>query len=191
MMILPDVLAPGLDLVLCGTAASRISAARRAYYANPGNRFWPTLHEVGLTPVRLRPEQYAEVLRWGIGLTDLCKTESGSDAELSALAFDVPGFIDKIRRFRPALVAFDSKTAGRTFLGRARLNYGPQPETLFGAALFVVPSPSGRARSFWDIGPWRELADAVRRRREARGLIRFPDDLLDHPESVKLGRSMR
>ena len=42
--LVPDVLSPGLDLVFCGTAPSPISFKRRAYYANPGNSFWPTLH---------------------------------------------------------------------------------------------------------------------------------------------------
>ena len=82
--LVPDVLAPGLDLVFCGTAPSPISFKRRAYYANPGNSFWPTLHRVGLLPERFEPERYAEVLRHGIGLTDLNKTEYGSDHELSA-----------------------------------------------------------------------------------------------------------
>ena len=80
----PDLLAPGLDLVFCGTAPSPASFKARAYYANPGNAFWPTLHAVGLTPERLAPQRYPELLAWRIGLTDLNKTEYGSDHELSA-----------------------------------------------------------------------------------------------------------
>lgn len=166
-MILPDLLVPGLDLVLCGTAPGRASARAGAYYAGPGNLFWPTLHRVGLTPVRLRPEQYPELVGYGIGLTDLCKTESGSDAELSRGCFDVPGFKAKVARVRPAAIAFDSKTAARAFFARHTVAYGRQAETLAGAALFVVPSPSGRARSFWDLRPWEELAAFVRARRGA------------------------
>ena len=41
--LMPDLLAPGLDLVFCGTAPSPVSFKARAYYANPGNAFWPTL----------------------------------------------------------------------------------------------------------------------------------------------------
>jgi TDG/mug DNA glycosylase family protein len=51
-------LAPGLDLVFCGTAPSPASFKARAYYANPGNAFWPTLHAVGLTPERLTPQRF-------------------------------------------------------------------------------------------------------------------------------------
>jgi len=56
-MVLPDVLAPGLAIVFCGTAVGTVSARRRAYYAGPGNAFWPTLHRVGLTPRQLLPEE--------------------------------------------------------------------------------------------------------------------------------------
>lgn len=169
--VLPDVLAPGLDLVLCGTAPSRTSKEAGAYYARPGNLFWPTLHAVGLTPELLAPRDYARVLDHKIGLTDLNKTEWGADHELSRDGFDVPGLAAKIGRFRPAALAFDSKAAGRAFLGRP-VRYGLQPETASGALLFVVPSPSGRARAFWDIGPWREVAAFVHARRASRG---------DHP----------
>ena len=81
-MILPDVLAPGLRIVFCGSGAGAASAARGAYYAGPGNKFWPTLHAVGLTPRRLAPEEFASVLEYGIGLTDLAKTRSGPDTQV-------------------------------------------------------------------------------------------------------------
>lgn len=163
-MILPDVLAPGLHLVLCGTAPSRASKEAQAYYAKPGNLFWPTLHRVGLTPVHLRPEEYRRVLDWGIGLTDVNKTEWGADHELSREAYDPEGLRRKVLAFRPAALAFDSKTAARAFLGRP-VAYGPQPERVGETAVFVLPSPSGRARTYWDIGPWEEVAAFVRARR--------------------------
>ena len=56
---LEDLLKPGLDLVVCGTAASSISAERGQYYAGPGNRFWSVLEETGLTPRRLQPSELA------------------------------------------------------------------------------------------------------------------------------------
>ena len=60
MTILPDVLGPGLRVVFCGSAASTVAAARGAPYAGPGNRFWPTLFEIGLTPRRFAPEEFRE-----------------------------------------------------------------------------------------------------------------------------------
>ncbi|QJE72847.1 mismatch-specific DNA-glycosylase [Aerophototrophica crusticola] len=167
-MILPDVLAPGLDLVLCGTAPSRISAAKAAYYANPGNRFWPTLHEVGLTPCRLDPAEYRRVLNYGIGLTDLNKTEFGCDHDLTPGAYDVAGFRAKMLACRPTAIAFDSKNAAKAFFRAPVVPYGRQDVTLEGIVIFVVPSPSGLARRFFDLGPWQELGDFVARLRNRR-----------------------
>ena len=173
-MLLPDVLKPGLDLVFCGTAPSRISFERRAYYANPGNSFWRTLAGVGLLPELLAPERYAEVLRFGLGLTDLNKTEWGSDHELSPDRFDLAGLRRKLTRYRPAALAFTSKTAACLFFGQRSLPAGPVPETLSAALepralrsirYFVLTSPSGRARSWWSIEPWQVVAAFVAERR--------------------------
>jgi TDG/mug DNA glycosylase family protein len=152
--LVPDLLAPGLDLVFCGTAPSPASFKARAYYANPGNAFWPTLHAVGLT--------------LGIGLTDLNKTEYGSDHELSPDAMDAAALHAKLRRFRPAAVAFTSKHAASLALGLKSPAYGRQAEPIEGVVAFVLASPSGRARSFWTLAPWREVAAFVMERRLMR-----------------------
>jgi TDG/mug DNA glycosylase family protein len=159
--IVPDVLAPGLRLVFCGTAPSKASAAARAYYAKPGNRFWPALHEAGFTPRRFRPAEYAALLGLGIGLTDLCKGHSGNDDELPEGALDRDALRARIRRYRPGVVAFTSKNAARAFLGR-EVGYGWQPEQVGATRLYVLPSPSGQAVRFWDLAPWRALAEAIR-----------------------------
>jgi TDG/mug DNA glycosylase family protein len=83
MSVLPDVLAPNLAIVFCGTAVGTASALRRAYYAGPGNAFWRTLFEVGLTPRVLEPDEHAFILEFGLGLTDLAKNISGADHVLS------------------------------------------------------------------------------------------------------------
>ncbi|MEI6558806.1 MAG: mismatch-specific DNA-glycosylase [Rhodospirillaceae bacterium] len=164
-MIIPDVLRQGLALVICGTAPSRASREAQAYYAHPGNIFWKTLFEVGLTPRLLAPRQYPEVLAFGIGLTDLNKTEWGADSELSPSAFEVGRFVGKMAACRPRVIAFDSKYAAATYFGRKTVSYGRQAETLAGSILFVVPSTSGRARRYFDITPWRDLALTVDRYR--------------------------
>ncbi|MDP2333169.1 MAG: mismatch-specific DNA-glycosylase [Reyranella sp.] len=165
---LPDLLAPGLDLVFCGTAPSPVSFRARAYYANPGNAFWPTLHAVGLTPERFAPERFRELLGHGLGLTDLNKTEVGSDHELSAGAMDARSLHAKLCRFRPAAVAFTSKHAAALALGVKSPGYGRQKDLLEGAVAFVLASPSGRARSFWTLAPWQEAATFVAERRRSR-----------------------
>jgi TDG/mug DNA glycosylase family protein len=162
--VLPDVLAPGLRVVFCGVAPGRVSAARRAYYAGPGNKFWPTLFRIGLTPRPFQPHEYPQVLALGLGLTDVCKTAFGADHELARDAFDAPGFRAKMERFRPVTIAFDGKFAAKMALQVKTIPYGRQPERFCGATMFVLPSPSGRARRFWDERYWFELAVFVRER---------------------------
>ncbi len=158
----PDVLKPGLAVVFCGTALGRVSAQKRAYYAHPGNFFWRTLHEIGLTPERIAPQDYERLLEWGIGLTDLSKSYFGNDVDLPADAFDVEALQAKIRHYRPAILAFTSKTAAAAFLNTptGHLTLGEQPLPFEGTRLFVLPSPSGQARRFWDIRPWQAVAHA-------------------------------
>src|SRR2546421_12020821 len=99
--VLPDVLRTGLRLVICGTAAGTKSAERQAYYAGRGNKFWQALHEIGLTPMRLQPDDYQSLVQYGIGLTDLAKHDSGSDTELPVGCFDQEGLRHKIFAIQP------------------------------------------------------------------------------------------
>ena len=160
--VLPDVLAPGLRVVFCGSAAGAVSARLGACYAGPGNRFWPTLHRVGLTPRRIAPEDFRSVPSYGIGLTDLCKTESGPDSGLPPGADDAAALAGKIVRFRPAILAFNGKRAAAAFLGvpTRGLAYGVRPGGLGGTAVHVLPSTSGAASRWWDEAFWRALARA-------------------------------
>ena len=155
--VLPDVLAPDLRVVFCGSAAGTASARAGAYYAGPGNRFWPTLHEVGLTPHPLAPRDFPIVIDYGIGLTDLAKYKFGPDMSLSSAADDPAALRTKILRHRPRTVAFVGKRAAAVVLAR-RVGYGRQPETIGTTTIHVLPSPSGAARAFWDIEPWYALA---------------------------------
>ncbi len=167
--ILPDVLGPGLRIVFCGSAAGAASARAGAYYAGPGNRFWPTLQRTGLTPRLLAPAAFRAVLDHGIGLTDLCKTESGSDAGLSGRADDAAALAAKIARHRPAILAFNGKRAARVFLGAESLDYGEQERRIGATAIHVLPSTSGAARRWWDESFWLAAAAAARRARGAEG----------------------
>lgn len=160
--ILPDMLRPDLRLVFCGTAASRRSAAEGAYYAHPGNFFWRALAECGLTPRRYAPHEFRKLLKLGIGFTDLAKYDSGNDDQLPRDAFDVNALQARIGQYAPAVVAFTSKHAARTALGHG-VGYGLQETGIANSDAFVLPSPSGQARRFWDIGIWHELARHVKR----------------------------
>ncbi len=155
--VLPDVLAPALGLVFCGTAAGRASASARAYYAHPGNRFWKTLHAVGLTPRRFAPHEFQLLLELGIGLTDLAKFDVGNDDELPSGAFDRGELRVKVELHRPGILAFTSKNAARAFLD-GPVDYGLQAQAIGPTKLFVLPSPSGQAVRFFDLEVWEALA---------------------------------
>ncbi len=157
--VLPDILGPDLRVVFCGTAPGRASAAAGAYYAGPGNRFWQTIWEVGLTPLLLPASEYARLPEFGIGLTDICKVSYGSDQELGTTEFDLARLQSAIATSEPRRLAFNGKNAARGALER-QVQYGPQSERVGGAEIWVLPSTSGRARRFWDPQPWADLARA-------------------------------
>lgn len=156
---LPDLLEPNLDVVFCGTAASAGSARRGMYYAGPGNRFWQTLQEVGLTKEQLDPAEYQRLLEYRIGLTDIAKGASGADVDIPGHAYDAESLTHKMLEFRPRALAFNGKNAGKRFFGR-RVDYGRQ-QGIGETAVFVLPSTSGAARRYWDVGPWEDLAAYV------------------------------
>ena len=162
--VLPERLRPGLDLVFCGTAAGRISALTGTYYAHPQNRFWRTLHEVGLTPRLFAPHEYELLWELGIGLTDIAKFASGMDHQLPRHALGksaAKALRDRITAIAPRHLAFTSLTAGRAVMGPGMVA-GEQPERLGQTRVWLLPSPSPLAMNHWDIAPWRSLAQALK-----------------------------
>jgi TDG/mug DNA glycosylase family protein len=160
---LPDQLQPDLRLVFVGTAASTRSADLGHYYAHPGNRFWPTLVEVGITPRRYAPCEFASLLTLGIGFTDICKSGAGMDHQISIRPDDIAVSRTKMLAYRPRTIAFTSKKAASLFYGRptTALALGRQPPLDDFPDIFVLPSPSGAASGHWSLRPWQELAEAV------------------------------
>ena len=160
--LLPDVLAPGMRIVFCGTAAGTVSAARGAYYAHPQNRFWRTLYVNSFTPRLLTPEEFVGLPQFGLGLTDIAKTVSGMDKQLPLGALGREACADlklKIETFQPKILAFTSLTAGRKFLG-SRAVFGEQPERVGATRLWLLPSPSPAANWNWNERCWQALAEA-------------------------------
>jgi double-stranded uracil-DNA glycosylase len=163
MTILPDLLSPGLDLIIVGTAAGRTSAARRAYYAGRGNRFWRTLHEAGLTPLGLQPDDYARLTQYRIGLTDLAKHTYGMDRELTSDCFDPARLRQAIETASPIILAFNGKKAACVFFGvsGSKLAYGRQAERIGRTMIYVCPQTSA-ANGHWSPHPWHDLAHDLR-----------------------------
>ena len=164
---LPDLLRDDLKLVFVGTAAGQRSADVGHYYAHPGNRFWRTIHEIGITARRYQPHEFPSLLDLRIGFTDMCKTGAGMDHTALNFPIDVPAFREKMLRHRPKTIAFTSKKAASLFYGRPTntVVLGRQPQDQNSLqdfpVVFVLASPSGAASGHWSVQPWQELADWI------------------------------
>ena len=141
----PDLLRPGLRVLFVGINPSLYSAAVGRHFARPGNRFWPALHAAGLTPRRLTAWDQRELLALGFGITNVVARATASADELTEAELRAGAAVlaRKVRRHRPGAVAFLGVGAARTALGRPRAAVGRQPEGWAGAALWVLPNPSG------------------------------------------------
>ena len=151
-------------MVFCGTAAGTLSAKLGQYYANPQNKFWRTLHATGLTPRVFAPHEYRELLKLGIGATDIAKHASGMDHNLPKEALGRAAIEDlraRILMAGPKILAFTSLAGGRSFLG-PKIKHGKQAEMLGDTVIWVLPSPSPVAQTAWNEAVWHDLARAVR-----------------------------
>ena len=134
-----------LAVVLCGINPGLWSAATGHHFARPGNRFWSALHQAGFTPRQLDPAEQADLLAYGLGITNLVARGTARADELTAeeLRAGVDILAAKISRSRPTWLAVLGVTAYRTAFGRREATIGRQPERLAGAGLWILPNPSG------------------------------------------------
>lgn len=65
----PDLVYPGMRLLLCGINPSLWSGVAGYHFARPANRLWTTLQEAGLTPRRLHPTETGALRAARIGIT--------------------------------------------------------------------------------------------------------------------------
>ena len=147
----PDILRPGLKLVIVGVNPGTSSGKAGRHYAFRGNHFWPLMYQSGLLPIPLTYAEDDKVLDYDIGLTNLVdRTSPGQDDltkdELRAGAEQLKA---KLRHFRPSIVCFNGMGIYQAFAGsKKRIELGLQPETLDGILLYVVPSSSGRTAAY-------------------------------------------
>jgi TDG/mug DNA glycosylase family protein len=142
---IPDAIRPDLRVLFVGINPGLYSGATGYHFARPGNRFWPTLHLAGFTPRQLAPDEVDELLALGLGITNLVNRTTATAAELSAaelhegaarLAFTVD-------RFAPRNVVVLGVSAFRTAFDQPKASIGRQPAGIGGAALWLLPNPSG------------------------------------------------
>lgn len=140
-----DVIGPDLDVLFCGINPGLWSGALGQHFAKPGNRFWPALHRSGFTPRQLRPAEQEELLSYRLGVTNLVARTTARADELSR-----PEFVAGAQRltalaeeYTPRWVAVVGVVAYRAGFGRPHATVGRQEQQIGGAALWVLPNPSG------------------------------------------------
>jgi double-stranded uracil-DNA glycosylase len=160
----PDVVAPGLDVIFCGINPGLWSAAVGHHFARPGNRFWKVLQAAGFTEELVSPSDERSLLQDGVGVTNLVSRATASAAELDSDELRRGGrnLARKVRRLRPGIVAFLGLIAYRSAFDRPGASVGEQAERLGGARLWLLPNPSGAQAHYQP----DEMVSALRALRE-------------------------
>lgn len=153
----PDLVGPGLKLLFVGINPGLWTAAVQTHFAHPGNRFYPAIARAGITAYEIdrvngmseADRQY--MIERGVGITNLVRRATVRASELSRDELREGG--ERLVRFvaehRPAVVAIAGITAYRDAFNDRKALPGRQPDSLDlagrfgGAALWVVPNPSG------------------------------------------------
>ncbi|WP_017733151.1 G/U mismatch-specific DNA glycosylase [Nafulsella turpanensis] len=141
----PDIIAPGLQVLFCGINPGLYSGATGHHFARPGNRFWPALHASGFTAELLHPSQEELLLKEGVGITNFVERASRAAAELRREELIEGGkrLEEKVRKFKPSVLAVLGITAYRAAFKKPKAVLGLQEEGLAGTAVYVLPNPSG------------------------------------------------
>jgi double-stranded uracil-DNA glycosylase len=140
-----DVIAPGLAVLFCGINPGLYTAATGHHFARPGNRFWPTLHAAGFTDRLLHPSEERLLLDRGYGITNVVARTTATAAELAPEELVAGGrtLVEKVRRYRPGVLAVLGVMAYRAAFDRPKAALGLQPDDIGDTAVWVLPNPSG------------------------------------------------
>src|SRR5437867_8004296 len=124
-----DVVRPGLAVLFCGINPGLYSGAVGHHFARPGNRFWKALHGAGFTDRVLSPFEDGELVRFGLGLTNLVGRATAGAAELSPdeLRAGARSLERSAQRFGPSFVAVLGVGAYRIAFGRPKASKGRNP----------------------------------------------------------------
>jgi TDG/mug DNA glycosylase family protein len=166
---LPDVIAPNLRVLFCGINPGLYTAAVGHHFARPGNRFWPALHKSGFTSRLISPFDERELLKLGIGISNVVPHATASAAELTREDFSKGGRLlaAKVKRYRPRIVAILGVGAYRQAFDKPKAHIGEQFERIHTARVWVLPNPSGLNANY-------QLAELVRLFRNLRAASEAP-----------------
>ena len=167
--VVPDLVRPGLAVLLCGINPSLWSGAVGLHFATPGNRLWPALHAAGWTDRRLQPEETGAVLAAGLGITNLVMRATARADELTddELRAGLPRLEAVASEHAPRYVAFLGMSAYRIATGERQAAVGPQDRTIGPSQVWLLPNPSGLNAS-WQLPRLAEAYSALREAATAR-----------------------
>jgi double-stranded uracil-DNA glycosylase len=133
-----DVIGPGLDVLFVGINPGLWSGATGFHFARPGNRFWKAIYGAGLTPELLTPDRQHELLKHGIGITNLVERTTARASELSKAELEAGArvLVKKVVRYRPKNVAFLGVSA-------FAVAFAGSPKRIGTSDVWVLPNPSG------------------------------------------------
>lgn len=140
-----DVIAPDLRVLFCGINPGLWSGATGFHFARPGNRFWKVLHAAGFTDRVLAPGEGRELLRAGLGITNLVNRTTAAESELRRAEF-VEGAArlrETVATYRPRWLAMVGIGAYRVGFGQPGATVGRQPAALGDTQVWLLPNPSG------------------------------------------------
>jgi TDG/mug DNA glycosylase family protein len=159
-----DVIAPNLKVLFVGINPGLYTAAIGHHFGRPGNRFWPALHAGAFTPRLYSPFESDELLKLGYGITNLVNRATARADELSAeeLVAGAKRLAGKIRKFQPKYVAIVGIGSYRTAFNDPTAKLGRQPQELEGAAVWVLPNPSG-LNAHYQPGHLKKLFGALKK----------------------------
>ncbi len=142
---MPDILAPDLKTLFCGINPSVYSAVVGHHFARPGNRFWRALHGGGFTPHQIAPADDAQLLDYGLGLTNVAARATVAAADLSndELRAGAPLLVSKIERYQPHWLAILGIGAYRVAFDEPKAIIGRQTRAIGATKIWVLPNPSG------------------------------------------------
>jgi TDG/mug DNA glycosylase family protein len=169
---LPDIIARHLAVVFCGINPGMSAATAGHHFVGRSNRFWRVIHLAGFTPEEILPENDRTILQHRCGLTAVVQRPTARAEQLSTQEFLAAAarFEQKITYYAPHFIAFLGKAAYSALSGRREIAWGSQPTAFGGAAVWVLPNPSGRNRAF----SLDQLVSAYRQLYRAADLSRLP-----------------
>jgi TDG/mug DNA glycosylase family protein len=161
----PDLVGPGMRVLLVGINPSLYSGWTGLHFARPGNRLWRTLWEAGFTPRLLAPSETSAVLAAGLGITNVVARATARADELSVeeVRAGLVPLRGLVRRWRPEFLAFLGISTYRIAFDRRLARVGEQAaESFERARVWVLPNPSGLNASYQQPALTAAYADLLR-----------------------------